>query len=79
MQILIFYKIWDAEFVTLDTGTGVVHIAPMFGEDDNNLAKKYNLPRLRHVNMDGSFDRDVIDELYDKDRRVSVKVMSLHS
>ncbi|MBP9765623.1 MAG: class I tRNA ligase family protein, partial [Candidatus Pacebacteria bacterium] len=68
-----FYKIWDAEFVTLDTGTGVVHIAPMFGEDDNNLAKKYNLPRLRHVNMDGSFDRDVIDELYDKDRGIFVK------
>lgn len=65
-----FYKIWDAEFVTLDTGTGVVHIAPMFGEDDNLLAKKYDLPRLRHVGMNGAFDRDVIEELYDNERGI---------
>lgn len=70
LDSLNFYKIWDAEFVTLDTGTGVVHIAPMFGEDDNNLAKKYELPRLRHVGMNGAFDRDVIDELYDNDRGI---------
>lgn len=70
VENLNFYKIWDAEFVTLDTGTGVVHIAPMFGEDDNLLAKKYELPRLRHVGMNGEFDRDVLDELYDKERGI---------
>ncbi len=70
LEKLNFYKIWDAEFVTLDTGTGVVHIAPMFGEDDNLLAKKYNLPRLGHVGMNGAFDQDVLDELYDDERGV---------
>jgi isoleucyl-tRNA synthetase len=70
IENLNFYKIWDAEFVTLDTGTGVVHIAPMFGEDDNLLAKKYSLPRLRHVGMNGAFDQDVIEELCHNERGI---------
>lgn len=55
------YKIWSAEFVTTDTGTGVVHIAPAFGEDDMNLAKVNNLPIIKHVKMSGEFINDVTD------------------
>lgn len=55
------YKIWPAEFVTTDTGTGVVHIAPAFGEDDMNLAKENNLPIIKHVKMNGEFTNDVTD------------------
>ncbi len=55
------YKIWSADFVTTDTGTGVVHIAPAFGEDDMNLAKANNLPIIKHVKMNGEFTNDVID------------------
>ncbi|MBI4692278.1 MAG: class I tRNA ligase family protein [Candidatus Terrybacteria bacterium] len=47
------YKIYPADFVTTDEGTGVVHIAPAFGEDDFKLMEKYKLPFIQHVGMDG--------------------------
>ncbi|MEI6040379.1 MAG: class I tRNA ligase family protein, partial [Candidatus Berkelbacteria bacterium] len=47
------WKINAAEFVTTEDGTGVVHIAPAFGEDDMNLGKANNLPFIQHVGMDG--------------------------
>ncbi|MDO8667725.1 MAG: isoleucine--tRNA ligase [bacterium] len=47
------WKIYAADFVTTDEGTGVVHIAPAFGEDDMNLGKEHNLPFIQHVGMDG--------------------------
>ncbi len=55
------YKIWSADFVTTDTGTGAVHIAPAFGEDDMNLAKANNLPVIKHVKMNGEFTSEVTD------------------
>ncbi|RLB62505.1 MAG: isoleucine--tRNA ligase, partial [Deltaproteobacteria bacterium] len=42
----IYWRVLDEDFVTLDTGTGIVHIAPAFGEDDN-LAHKGQLRRYR--------------------------------
>ncbi|MDR3559258.1 MAG: isoleucine--tRNA ligase, partial [Candidatus Pacebacteria bacterium] len=47
------WKIYAGDFVTTEEGTGVVHIAPAFGEDDMNLGKKYSLPFIQHVGMDG--------------------------
>lgn len=47
------YSIVPADFVTTDEGTGIVHIAPAFGEDDMNLGKELNLPFIQHVGMDG--------------------------
>jgi isoleucyl-tRNA synthetase len=47
------WKIYAGDFVTTEDGTGVVHIAPAFGEDDLNLGKQYNLPFVQHVGMDG--------------------------
>ncbi|MBP9851641.1 MAG: class I tRNA ligase family protein [Candidatus Pacebacteria bacterium] len=55
-------KTWTvvaADFVTLDAGTGVVHIAPAFGEDDMNLAKKENLPWIIHVTPTGKFKDEI--------------------
>lgn len=47
------WKIYAANFVTTDEGTGVVHIAPAFGADDMALGKKENLPFVQHLGMDG--------------------------
>ena len=47
-----FYVVCDS-YVTLSDGTGVVHIAPAFGEDDNRLGKKYDLPFAQFVNEQG--------------------------
>jgi isoleucyl-tRNA synthetase len=55
------WKIYSAEFVTTEEGTGVVHIASAFGQDDMDLGKKNNLPFIQHVNMDGSFKEEVKD------------------
>ena len=55
------WKVYVANFVTTDTGTGIVHIAPAFGVDDWELAKKENLPFVQHVSMDGTFKQEVKD------------------
>lgn len=55
------WKIYDAEFVTTEDGTGVVHIAPAFGEDDMNLGREKKLPFIQHVGMDGLFKKEVAD------------------
>jgi len=49
------WKVYAADFVTTDTGTGIVHIAPAFGADDMALGKEKNLPFVQHVKMDGTF------------------------
>ena len=55
------WKIYGADFVTTTDGTGVVHIAPAFGEDDMRLGKEKNLPFVQHVSMDGTFKDEVLD------------------
>ncbi len=55
------YKIYSADFVTTEDGTGIVHIAPAFGEDDMNLAKEKHLPFIQHVSPEGKFTSDVVD------------------
>ena len=42
-------------YVTLSDGTGVVHIAPAFGEDDYKVGKRYNLPVVQLITEEGKF------------------------
>lgn len=53
-----FYVV-HGDFVTLSDGTGIVHIAPAYGEDDNMLGKKYDLPLINLVNGEGKFVDEV--------------------
>ena len=55
------WKIYAADFVNTEEGTGIVHIAPAFGEDDMNLGKEYSLPFIQHVNMDGTIKAEAKD------------------
>ncbi len=48
-----------ADFVTMEDGTGIVHIAPAFGEDDYDVGMKYGLPVVQLVNLDGTFKDEV--------------------
>ncbi|MBF1051487.1 MAG: isoleucine--tRNA ligase, partial [Peptostreptococcaceae bacterium] len=43
------------DFVTTEDGTGIVHTAPAFGEDDYKVGKKYNMPVLNPVGDDGKY------------------------
>ena len=49
-----FYITCD-NYVTMEDGTGIVHIATAFGEDDANVGKKYDLPYLNPVGLDGTY------------------------
>lgn len=55
------WKIYAGDFVTMESGTGVVHIAPAFGADDMALGKKESLPFVQHVGMDGVMKKEVRD------------------
>ncbi|MBU0498408.1 MAG: isoleucine--tRNA ligase [Candidatus Thermoplasmatota archaeon] len=48
-----------ADFVTMDDGTGIVHIAPAFGEDDYTVGRTYDLPVVQLVRLDGTFPKEV--------------------
>lgn len=67
-----------ADYVTIDSGTGIVHTAPSFGEDDYNTGKRYDAPILNPVDDKGQFtdtpwkgqfvmdaDYEIIHYLYD--------------
>ncbi|KKS05011.1 MAG: Isoleucine-tRNA ligase [Candidatus Nomurabacteria bacterium GW2011_GWA2_41_25] len=55
------WKVWYADFVTDDQGTGIAHEAPAFGEDDMNLAKQNDIPWIIHVDETGRFKPEVAD------------------
>ncbi|NLA08062.1 MAG: isoleucine--tRNA ligase, partial [Firmicutes bacterium] len=55
-------KAWhvvSADFVTLSDGTGIVHLAPAFGEDDMNVALEHDLPVVQLVDAEGRFTDEV--------------------
>lgn len=47
------YKVWGADFVSIDDGTGVLHIAGAFGEDDLNHCKANNIPIISTIDENG--------------------------
>ncbi|MFH1608368.1 MAG: isoleucine--tRNA ligase [archaeon] len=49
------YKIYEGDFVTVEDGTGVVHIAPNFGEDDFEFGKAHNLPMVELMDDNGNY------------------------
>ena len=55
------WKIYAADFVTTDMGTGIAHEAPAFGEEDMELSKKVHLPWIQHIGMDGIMKAEVRD------------------
>lgn len=53
------YKAYAADFVSTSDGTGIVHVAPAFGEDDYELGKRESLPTLRTVDPTGHVTAEV--------------------
>lgn len=62
------YYVTNAEYVTLTDGTGIVHIAPAFGEDDAQVGRNYNLPMVQLVT-----DRGLMSEECGKFANLFVK------
>ena len=55
------HTVLEADFVTTEDGTGVVHTAVAFGEDDFRLGERYGLTIQNPVKLDGTFDERVPD------------------
>ncbi|HMQ09458.1 MAG TPA: isoleucine--tRNA ligase [Candidatus Nanoperiomorbaceae bacterium] len=58
------YKIWAADYVSSENGTGIVHLAPIYGEEDFALAVKHNIPRLHVLDDNGYYYPKAAAELY---------------
>ncbi len=53
------FVVVEADFVTLDSGTGIVHMAPAFGEDDYQIGKREKLAFFKPVDANGQFTEEV--------------------
>lgn len=71
------YKVYPADFVTTEEGTGVVHTAVMYGEDDYNLGIKVGLPQHHTVDENGKFTKDVtgLVGLYVRSKEAEEKII----
>ena len=71
------FKVYSAEFVTTADGTGIVHIAPMYGQDDFALGTDKQLPKYHLVNDDGTFKNEAssLAGLFVKDPETDVTII----
>lgn len=49
------YKVWGADYVSLESGTGIVHSAPAYGEEDFSFGKKYGIPVFHVLDEYGKY------------------------
>jgi isoleucyl-tRNA synthetase len=70
------FKILTADFVTATEGTGIVHTAPAFGEEDNAICRKYKIPMVQPVDETGHFTSEVSDYegqlVYDASKQIVI-------
>ena len=71
------FKVYSADFVTTADGTGIVHIAPMYGQDDFALGTDKQLPKYHLVNDDGTFKNEAgsLAGLFVKDPETDVTII----
>ena len=72
------FKVYGTNYVLHDTGTGAVHTAPAFGEDDFHAAKQYGLPIIDHLNTNGQFLEGILPELTNLDFKAGDKIIIQH-
>ncbi len=76
-----FFQITDGDFVSTEDGSGIVHIAPAFGEDDFKVGEKMGLPITCPVDAEGKFTKDVSDWhgklVFDADEEIIIKIKKM--
>jgi hypothetical protein len=60
------HKVWHAPYVSVEDGTGIVHIAPAYGEEDFELAQKKSIPVVHSIDQNGYFTEGEWDESDDE-------------
>lgn len=58
------HKVWAADYVSSENGTGIVHLAPIYGEEDFELAAANDIPRVHVLDDNGYYYPEVAAELY---------------
>ena len=79
------FKVYEGSFVGMEDGTGIVHIAPAFGEDDFNFGKKYKLSDKSDIDEEGKMQvgkykgtyirdasKDITNDLRDNDSLIKL-------
>lgn len=69
------FKIYGTDYVLHDTGTGAVHTAPAFGEDDFKCSQQYGLPIVDHLDTNGRFLPGNLPEVVGMDFKAGDKVL----
>ena len=59
------HKVWTADFVSAEDGTGIVHIAPAYGEDDFALGKKNGIPTRHTIDDNGYYFPEWAEKLHE--------------
>ena len=59
------HKVWAADFVSAEDGTGIVHIAPAYGEDDFALGKKNGIPTRHTIDDNGYYFPEWAEKLHE--------------
>lgn len=72
------YQVYPANFVNTEEGTGVVHTAVMYGEDDYNLGTAVGLPKSHTVNEEGKFVDSLngLSGMYVKDGKTEKQIIA---
>ena len=71
------FRVYSADFVTTEDGTGIVHIAPMYGSDDFELGTRAGLPKFHLVKEDGTFINETgfLSGKFVKDEDTAVEII----
>ncbi|NBX17781.1 MAG: isoleucine--tRNA ligase [Proteobacteria bacterium] len=69
------FKVYATNYVLHDTGTGAVHTAPAFGEDDFRCAQQYNLPVIDHLDVSGRYSAKNHPEVVGLDFKAGDKIL----
>ena len=69
-----FFVVCDT-YVTMEDGTGLVHIAPAFGQDDYEVGRKYNLPVINPVAEDGTYKEGPWASRFVMDKDLEIEII----
>ena len=69
-----FFVVCDT-YVTMEDGTGLVHIAPAFGQDDYEVGKRYGLPVLNPVSEDGKYTEGPWKDTFVMDSELEINII----
>lgn len=67
------HKIWEADYVTTESGTGIVHLAPVYGEEDFNLAREKHIPIVHVLDEYGVYTEGPWEglEVWENNKRIA--------